>query len=484
MTSERDVGARLAAAKPEVHGTPPPFTTVMARLAHPAPPGAGLGRSHRQIVVLVVLGALTLAAAAWGAARLLSGAPVPPTSVVAKPTVGIGAPIRSNIRALRFHAADPAGGPPWGMRVIYTTRGLACLQGGRLVGGQLGALGIDRYAFNGDGRFHPFLAADALSPDCVTPDARGRLFVPGGPIIVTKDGLPLDGGNSFERVHCDLPGQNDWGVRCPPPDLREVAFGLLGPEVASIAVHAGSRNFKVKPYGPSGAYLIVLPAPANANTGNYGALGWAAPGAAVLTVTYRDGSFCRIPATNRSNGCVPKGLVYVNPPLPTRASVAAAVHTVYRRHLTSATPALAVIGPGLIESTPYAQRNATSAFTAPPGPGLVISVRARVDAPNPFTSYNVEIQRPIVRGCFGRNLLLKGTDQTIRAGQTVRITIPLQPACRGTYTGRVFYYAAPKGTGSTAAPLGPAYLQLFMIPRRTRIPQPGVTVGRFEITLP
>src|SRR5271165_235399 len=158
----------------------------------------------------------------------------------ANPQTGLGQPVPASLALLPARVADPQGGPPWGMRVIRTTRGLVCLQGGRVVKGQLGGLGVG-HAFHADGRFHPFLTADAVGIDgCVAGDANGLAFMPGAPVIVTADGLPLAGENlwPYERVHCDLPGQQDWGVRCQQHELRQVAMGLLGPDATSVRVSA------------------------------------------------------------------------------------------------------------------------------------------------------------------------------------------------------------------------------------------------------
>ena len=153
--------------------------------------------------------------------------------------------------------------------MIRTTRGLLCLQAGRVVGGQLGALGSG-YAFHGDKRFHPFLPDDAIATDaCPAVGVNGKGFLPGPPVIVPSEtGCPLAGENvaQADQVHCDLPGQENWGVRCPQAELRQVAVGLLGPNARSIEVtNPDGSSFSIDPYGPEGAYLIVLPAQADAN---------------------------------------------------------------------------------------------------------------------------------------------------------------------------------------------------------------------------
>src|SRR5271157_2043460 len=68
-------------------------------------------------------------------------------------------------RLLSLRVPDPAGGPPWGMRVIFTadhgrgdsrdggTAHWGCVQIGRVFHGKLGVLGQDG-AFHNDGLFH------------------------------------------------------------------------------------------------------------------------------------------------------------------------------------------------------------------------------------------------------------------------------------------------------------------------------------------
>ncbi len=87
-------------------------------------------------------------------------------------------------------------------------------------------------------------------------------------MIVPANGLALAGENVSEsdQVHCDLPGQENWGVRCPQSELRQVAMGLLGAHAKSIEVaNRDGSSFSIGPYRPVGAYLIVLPAQPNAN---------------------------------------------------------------------------------------------------------------------------------------------------------------------------------------------------------------------------
>ena len=123
-----------------------------------APPGgarASLRRAPRLLLVaaavLLLLGGAAVALAASGV--ILTGAAVPAPRF-ASPTAGAGLPQPGKWKLLSLRVADPAGSPPWGMRVVRTTRGLVCVQLGRVQEGVLGELGIDG-AFHDDLRFHP-----------------------------------------------------------------------------------------------------------------------------------------------------------------------------------------------------------------------------------------------------------------------------------------------------------------------------------------
>lgn len=462
------------------------------RLSHtPVPRGWWRRRRPRRRVVLsLAIAAVALMGAGGGALLFGTGKTLPPAYELSPAsTVGLGRPLAPSLALLRLRVADPTGGPPWGMRVIRTTRGLACIQAGRVVAGRLGGIGIG-YAFKGDGRFHPFAPADAVSEDaCATVAANGLAFQPGAPAIVTADGLPLAGENlwPYERVHCDLPGQEDWGVRCPQADLREIAVGMLGPDAASIRVRAPGREFTVKPYGPDGAYLIVLPAPPHSNSSS-GLDAYRhhhfirAQGLATLAVTYKDGSSCQIPAENQRQTCTPKGLLISNP-MPSPEKLTATLHVSYRP-LMPYSPPLSVTarGSGTFPSSPHPSEKS--------GPGLVVSFTAPVAAPNISSGYDVELQPQAVAGCTTPALILsQPTQQTIAAGQRVQIGVSLRSGCRTAYQGRVFFvgssgsYSEARTSQRTGE--GPLYEVIAgLFTGAPHASAPGITVGRFTLLVP
>ena len=511
MSSFVAIGQRLRAARPSAETPTPSLASVLERIARSedAPdqasgaPGQAPALQQRRarrwwqrgrFLVPAVAAALVLVGAG-GVVLLEQGSPLPAAYVLpANPETGLGRPEAASLTPLPMRVADPVGGPPWAMRVIRTTRGLVCLQGGRLVNGQLGGLGSG-YAFKADGRFHPFLAEDAIGTDaCPAVGGQRGAFLPGQPVIVPANALPLAGENvaPADQVHCDLPGQEDWGVRCPQSELRQVAMGLLGPDVSSIAVSSGGSSFTVKPYGPEGAYLIVLPAQAHADasmsSGGYaGPFGWAsnAPGGAVLRITYNDGSQCEIPDTGSAgHPCRPRAAEAEGGPLPT-ALPNTTVHAGYvpsADHLEAALMADARnTPPNTMEAFRPAQAGEESA-----GPAASVSFDAPIAAPSASTAYVVELVPHEVAGCATPSLIVsQPSSRDIAAGQQVQMTVPLESTCATSYSGRVFF-AHSSSVGGESGGEGPLYevISHQFLPDGRGNPSKFPTVGRFQLSVP
>ena len=126
-------------------------------------------------VALIATGPAALAFARPDAVPI--GAPINPLVRFGNPDParGWGALVPTSARLLDLRVADPAGGPPWGLRVVSTTRGVGCLQVGRVVDGKLGVLGQDGVAHD-DHRFHE-LPLDAVEfPSCQFEDSAGHVF--------------------------------------------------------------------------------------------------------------------------------------------------------------------------------------------------------------------------------------------------------------------------------------------------------------------
>lgn len=187
--------------------------------------------------------ALLLTAVALAASGvLLPGSPVPATPDLS-PNVSLGVPAPGHSRLMRSSAPDPAGGLPWSMRIVHTTRRLVCVQIGRLYHGQIGVVG-EQGAFHDDGRFHPLL------PDAISKTPRGYASICQPDVdtfSLQASGVPQSG---------ELPrlGNPD-----EPERERRLYFGLLGPDAVSVTYRRGRRQTTVPVERGSGAYLIVLP---------------------------------------------------------------------------------------------------------------------------------------------------------------------------------------------------------------------------------
>ncbi len=241
------------------------------------------------VTVITLLALVTIALAATGV--ILSGAPVRPEEVL-NPSVGVGVPAPGASQLLPLRVADPVGGPPWGMRIVSTTRGEECVQIGRVQHGQLGELGIDG-AFHDDGRFHP-IPADALPRD----EFHHQIF---DSMLGTATTSCHLAGEAVMGEHLGVsPSAAAESPRSPGPavGLRDLSYGLLGPQAVSVTYHRDANQRTVTVLAPLGAYLIVTPARAREQVGYgneaLGTPGDLAPSSPFTAITYRiDGKTCR-----------------------------------------------------------------------------------------------------------------------------------------------------------------------------------------------
>jgi hypothetical protein len=196
------------------------------------------------VALLALLGTTTIALAASGV--ILTGSNVP-TPGRLRPGYELGIPVRGGSELLPLRAPDPAGGLPWGMRIVRTTRGYLCVQIGRVQNSTLGELGIDG-AFHDDGRFHP-LPADAL-----------------GVQLAFGVNCELSGRSGFAAAISALQpsavgfypsAASNTSANVSRASLREISFGLLGEHARTIAYRSedGVKTAEVLP--GLGAYLIV-----------------------------------------------------------------------------------------------------------------------------------------------------------------------------------------------------------------------------------
>jgi hypothetical protein len=396
-----------------------------------------LTRTRVALVSLALIGASTAVALA-ASGVILTGSPV---STVERPsaTAGEGVPVAGGNRLLPLRVPDPAGGLPWGMRIVHTTRGLICVQVGRVENGQLGELGIDG-AFHDDGLFHP-LPADAL-PDVlgVSDQLDSDCEMPGATFSGDIVGLELNAATN--------PGPGAGSLA----DRREISFGLLGEHAISITYRSGSKTLTEPVIPGLGAYLIVQRYTSGRRLGGisetdgsdlrYGFP--ASPNGALTAITYRFGKLC----TDTGSGAIarPCGLSESPPP---HAPPLPVVHTALHAHLQ-------IRG------------------------HLITGAEISFAAPYPVTSAGEDYDLS-ARTCFG--LTGGSTRRDIARGGPVSIPVidPLSLACGRTVTFEVDYtrsiYGLPTPTligtvtvheppGTHTKPLPPRLRRLLVRDRR------------------
>ena len=235
------------------------------------------------------------------------------------------------------------------MRVLSTTRGEGCLQLGRIVDGKLGALGQDG-AFANDGRFHELPVSAAFGVNaCALLDGKGRLFTNitaderaasawigvGGRLggCVPPSAGPYEKGLRLtrqEREHGAKPA-----AICAQADLRNIYYGLLGPQAQSITYVLDGQRHTLPTVGADGAYMFVTLASAHQllNFANAGTADIVPVDGPIKEIHYRDGSTCHLtskswiggvdactPALSEPVGYVPVGKA------PSAAALATPIH--------------------------------------------------------------------------------------------------------------------------------------------------------------
>ena len=284
-------------------------------------------RVMRRPMLLIAPLLLLLAAGALAAGGVIQfGSPAKlPFSLIDNGREGSGSLAPGTARLLPIHAPDPAGGPDWGMRVLSTTRGEGCIQIGRLLDGKLGAIGQDG-AFGNDGRFHVLPVSAAFdSIGCTLLDRTGRLFT-----NVTADARAASGWiGAGGRLGGCVPasaGPYEKGLRltrreraegarpatiCRQSDLRNIYYGLLGPQATSITYKLDGERRTLATIGSDGAYMFVTRASPHQllNFANAGTSDVVPVDGPIEEIHYRDGATCHLTTKSWIGGvdaCTPQ----------------------------------------------------------------------------------------------------------------------------------------------------------------------------------
>jgi hypothetical protein len=367
------------------------------------------------LAAVVVLAGGAIAAAATG---VLTGSPVSNPAGPPVPHAGYGVPVAGVSDVLGLRVADPEGGLPWGMRIVRTTRGLVCVQVGRVYRGQLGQLGVDG-VFHDDGRFHR-LGSNVLYG---TSEAIIQCVLPSQSFSYADA--------SADRSGDPVPSE---GVRPPARELRSISFGLLGPDAASVTYKTRS-GLRTEPVSPgTGAYLIVEPvAHAGRQFGHGGAaigpvsrhavtpLPFGLTGNTVTAITYRFGS---LTCTSGFGAPVSTPCPTSRPAFPVSRKPAHNLNEPL--HLT------------LVKNTPAVCR---AAFLNDPCYRVLLQFKAPYAVTNAASEYSIETQA----SCANKPVASWSIERDIKRGESVKelSNSSFSPsACAATETLQVRYQPA------------------------------------------
>jgi hypothetical protein len=406
-----DLEAQLDAA---ARRTAPVSAVVVARRA--------LLRPRRRTLVIALAIALLVASLAVAAVQLTgAGDPVPKTTGLGAPDSGAGRLVPGTVRLLDVRAADPDGGPPWGIRVFRTTRRAGCWQIGRVLNGRLGLLGRDGILHD-DGLFH---ALPVQTGQCRPLDGAGHLFA-------FQNALALDNGVE-SRLTCRPVGfaRDDRALpACPAGSGRLVLYGFLGPLARTVTLDRDGAPPATVAVGQDGAFAFALKVDNMVQGPRY-----------TLTAAYADGAsrpvddvlpLESVPAPGPADP-LPPGYVSPLHALPSPALVRAPLRVTHRR-----------VGKNTIYTLRFRSRVSLERW------GVDYSVRVT----GPRAGSGRDCEHPMDGAFFG-------TGGDVRAGQLV--TVKLTPGiairwgrgwCPGAYRVTVVLHDAAHPVGSFAFTAG------------------------------
>lgn len=208
-------------------------------------------RRGRRGGAVVVVATLLVSGGALAASGLVPpGSPVTESDDHNTPTTGAGV-AEGQTRVLPLREADPSGGPPWALRTFRSSRGLNCVQLGRVQAGQFGVVTATRREPE-KVAFRELRAAPGVNSLCGGV-SRDRL-----PVFRGLRQIVITGGSS-DPHRCPTRKPHD---DCPITAVRIVRYGLLGSQARTaryVAEDGTTRRRTRIGADTGGAYLFVIP---------------------------------------------------------------------------------------------------------------------------------------------------------------------------------------------------------------------------------
>jgi hypothetical protein len=401
-------------------------------------------RFWRRPTTLALAAALVVAAASLAATGTIRIGHVHHDEPGFTPSPHVYAGVRAGpAKTLPLRVADPAGGPPWTLRVFGSSREAHCVQIGQVVRGHFGV-------FIPPGTLEPLNAWPGGSSSLCSGVARGGL-----PVVRGLQRVLVIGGETDPR-RC--PGQPS--TDCPITSVTLLRYGLLGPGARRVRlVDASGATVASARTSPriGGAYLFAIAQPVAAYV------------AANRSNRASEAAMQRAIRTARANGTSERAAMrqaqrsvtrptFVNPPEVTVFATFANGRTLRvagRHRFAGPLPGLGTIHhaahPSLPRDIPVAVHVAD--------PGRFAVVTLSFTAPRAIGRFDVHYTQTI-RGPIGSSCSVGGngfnaTTRDIAKGETVRFTVQHPPNasengrvgwCRGRFTGRIRYSVPGRNT--------------------------------------
>ena len=315
---------------------------------------------------------------------------------------------------------------------------------------------------------------------CSETDRNGNAFnnVAVGGAIASAD---VQWGTGLQGDGCG--GQNGGRPEppCPNADLRNLDYGLLGPDAASITyVGAGGRLFTEPTNGSDGAYLIVGAGTTQScsqqsgggrscDSGSGRTAGPALESGVITAVTYRDGHVCNLPTPTSAGtpqaSCPPVGYAAPRVQRVTQAEVAAPVivQKLPAKHYCTSGPR--TFAPCKAGQTPLKGEQGELLID------ITFTARIAVTNGNSYYQFSDTYPSPGRRGC-PRSGTSGTTLANISASRRVLFQDRIPHGCTGVVRGTITYVPASGAAGFGSGPTS-ASGQDRSIP-----------VGNFSLTVP
>jgi hypothetical protein len=408
---------------------------------------AGVRRAHgsaeprrrlwRRPTTLALAAALVVAAASLAATGTIRIGHVHHDEPGFKPDPHVYAGVRAGpAKTLPLRVADPAGGPPWTLRVFGSSRGGHCVQVGQVVRGHFGV-------FIPPGTLEPLNAWPGGSSSLCSGQGRN-----GFPVVRGLQRILIIGGETDPR-RC--PGQP--GSDCPVTSVTLLRYGLLGPgarrvrlvDAAGATLASTTTSARI-----GGAYLFAIARPV-APYARANAFDRAHEAAVRKAISQARANGTSERAAIRRAQAAVKRPVFVNPPDLSVIAMFAGGRTLQvagRHRFSGPLPGLGAVRhapqPPLPHDIPVAVHIAD--------PGRFAVVTLSFTAPRAIRRFDVHYTQTL-RGPIGRSCTVGGngynaTTRDIARGETVRFTVQHPPSasengrvgwCRGSFNGLIRY---------------------------------------------